>query len=164
MSVNREKPHVFVLPEDDANREIANGFQLVVSNPRQIQVLPPAGGWTYVLAKFRAEYEPTMQRYPERVMILLIDFDNNRQMRSDVQAFCDEREANGLQNRVFVLGSLDEPERLRGSHGTYETIGKNLAKDCRDDTHLTWGSSQFAHNAEELARIGPIVSRILFSP
>jgi hypothetical protein len=43
---NKFKPHVLVLPEDDANRQIANGFlsnsKLVV---RAIQVLPIVGGW-----------------------------------------------------------------------------------------------------------------------
>lgn len=28
MSVNKERPHVLILPEDDANRQLANGFQL----------------------------------------------------------------------------------------------------------------------------------------
>lgn len=26
MSVNRERPHVWVMPEDDANRQLVNGF------------------------------------------------------------------------------------------------------------------------------------------
>jgi hypothetical protein len=28
MSVNRNRPHVFVLPEDDANLQLATGFVL----------------------------------------------------------------------------------------------------------------------------------------
>jgi hypothetical protein len=28
MAVNRYKPHIYVVPEDDANRQIANGFLL----------------------------------------------------------------------------------------------------------------------------------------
>lgn len=28
MSVNKYKPHVFVIPEDDADRQIADGFVL----------------------------------------------------------------------------------------------------------------------------------------
>jgi hypothetical protein len=58
MSVNRYKPHIFVLPEDDANREIAVGFLLHPSilNPRQVQVMPNAGGWPNALDKLQAEY------------------------------------------------------------------------------------------------------------
>ena len=41
MSVNRYRPHIMILPEDDANRQLANGF---VSHafiaPRSVQVLP----------------------------------------------------------------------------------------------------------------------------
>ena len=45
MSVNNYKPHVLVLPEDDANSAIANGFYLEVNHSRKMQILPPAGGW-----------------------------------------------------------------------------------------------------------------------
>ena len=45
MSVNKYRPHVYVLSEDDANRQIANGFLL---HPdllaRNIQALPEVGG------------------------------------------------------------------------------------------------------------------------
>jgi hypothetical protein len=45
MSVNRYKPHVFILPEDGADHELADGFQLHPSlvNSRQIQVMPIVG-------------------------------------------------------------------------------------------------------------------------
>ena len=50
MSINAYKPHLLVLPEDDANREMANGFLLdsrvLMCN---MQVLPPAGGWKKAL-------------------------------------------------------------------------------------------------------------------
>lgn len=46
MSVNAYADHVLVLPEDDANRELTNGFlQEPALNPRAIQVLPVAHGW-----------------------------------------------------------------------------------------------------------------------
>jgi len=39
MSVNVYKPHVLVLPEDDADRQIATGFLLDPSlKPRNIQI------------------------------------------------------------------------------------------------------------------------------
>jgi hypothetical protein len=47
MAVNKYKPHIYVLPEDDANRQIANGFLLHESvDSRSIQVMPTTGGWT----------------------------------------------------------------------------------------------------------------------
>jgi len=46
MSINKFKPHILVLPEDDANRQIANGFiQALNVNERAIQVMPNADGW-----------------------------------------------------------------------------------------------------------------------
>lgn len=48
---NRYVDHLLVLPEDDANRQLVNGFQLSLRiNPRCIQVLPSAGGWRNALA------------------------------------------------------------------------------------------------------------------
>ena len=53
MSVNRYLPHVLALPEDDANRQLANGFLLdQYVSTHKIQVLPEVGGWTQVLELF----------------------------------------------------------------------------------------------------------------
>ena len=52
MSVNRYKPHLLILPEDGANRQIANGFILHPSiAARHVQVLGEAGGWCSVIDK-----------------------------------------------------------------------------------------------------------------
>jgi hypothetical protein len=43
--MNKYKSHILILPEDDANREIANGFNLNENlDDRSIQILPSAGG------------------------------------------------------------------------------------------------------------------------
>ena len=54
MGVNKALPHVHVLPEDDANRQLALGFFLEISPQRssQIKILPVAGGWTKVRDSF----------------------------------------------------------------------------------------------------------------
>ena len=53
MSVNKYQPHVLVLPEDDANRQLANGFLLdQYLSTRKIQVLEEVGGWIQVLERF----------------------------------------------------------------------------------------------------------------
>lgn len=74
MSVNRALPHILVLPEDDANRQFANGFHLEVdaARQRQMQVLPVAGGWMKVLDRLRTEYRDSMVRFPHRHLLLLI--------------------------------------------------------------------------------------------
>ncbi|HEX4229241.1 MAG TPA: hypothetical protein VHZ07_11265 [Bryobacteraceae bacterium] len=58
MSVNKFKPHVLILPEDDANRQLANGFLLALDPivQRNVQVLPVAGGWIEVLHCFKSDH------------------------------------------------------------------------------------------------------------
>ena len=43
---NKYLPHIHVLAEDDANRQIVNGFLLELNDNRAVKVLPLAGGWT----------------------------------------------------------------------------------------------------------------------
>jgi hypothetical protein len=52
--INRYKPHVYILPEDDTNRQIANGFlQNPELNIRAIQILPIIGGWQKTVDTFK---------------------------------------------------------------------------------------------------------------
>src|SRR5262245_16377493 len=120
MSVNKYLPHVFVLPEDDANRQLANGFQLdPLLDTRRMQILDEAGGWQEVLNRFKADHLPEMDRYASRFMVLLIDFDGQEDRLNTVKSAI----PNHLKERVFVLGAWSEPEELRQNLGSYETIG-----------------------------------------
>jgi len=129
MSVNKYQPHVFVLPEDDANRQLANGFLLDLAiSIRKIQVLRPAGGWAKVLDCFISDHLVEMDRYPDRFMVLLIDFDRDEERSTKAKA----QIPPGLADRVFILGTLGEPEDLRQANlGSFEQIGLAMAKDCR---------------------------------
>jgi hypothetical protein len=158
MSVNKSKPHVLVLPEDDANRQIANGFQLDISS-RQIQVLPEAGGWIRVLECFTEDHVWAMARFKERFMILLIDFDNKEARLQSVKT----KIPTHLNERVFVLGTLTEPEDLKNDLGSFETIGSALAKDCREGTNETWSHELLRHNAPEILRLREQVRPVLFT-
>jgi hypothetical protein len=128
MSVNRYKPHLFILPEDNANREIANGFLLDGSvENNQVQVLAAAGGWELVLSKFKRDHVKEMQRYPNRYMILLLDFDNDDRRRGDAENVIPD----DLADRVFLLGVWSNPEYLRSELGqSLENIGLTLAREC----------------------------------
>ena len=160
MSVNKYQPHIFVLPEDDANRQLANGFLLVVST-RQIQVLSEAGGWTHVRDRFNSDHVVELERYDNRFMVLLIDFDNDTNRLPNLKAAIPTH----LSDRVFVLGVLTEPEGLRTAGlGSYETIGKAMAEDCRGGTqHNIWEHSLLEHNKGELTRLRHAVD-FLFHP
>ncbi|MEH2008632.1 hypothetical protein [Nostoc sp.] len=144
MSSNKHKPHILVLPEDDANRQIANGFILDINlNSHAIQVLPEARGWEDVVEKFTNSYASTMRQYPHRMIALLIDFDENEDRLSYVK----NKIPDELENRVFVLGVLSEPERLRKDiKRNFEKIGEALAKDCSDNTNNLWGHDLLKHN------------------
>lgn len=158
MSVNRYLPHVFVLPEDDANTQIANGFLLELST-RQIYVLPEAGGWPRVRDGFVANQIAGMQMYPGRFMILLVDFDQDANRLATMRAVVPPH----LNDRVFVLGAWSDPEALKRSGlGSYETIGKAMAEDCHAGTDAIWGHELLQHNACELERLREQMCHILF--
>jgi len=161
MSANKHKPHVLVLPEDDANRDLANGFQLGLDLPlqRRMQVLPVAGGWAGVLDRFESDEVRGLGRFPDRLMVLLIDFDGDAGRLDAVKKRIPER----LMERVFVLGAWSEPENLKAQLGRpYETIGQALARDCREQTDTTWGHSLLRHNATEIERLQDRIRPILF--
>jgi len=159
MSVNKYQPHVFVLPEDDANRQLANGFlgdrSLLI---RRIQVLPEVGGWTQVLERFESDHVVEMDHYPHRLMVLLIDCDGREDRLDDAKARIPER----LSDRVFILGTLTKPEGLKADLGSYQTIGLRMAKDCREGTDTIWGHELLQHNVGELDRLREHVRPILF--
>src|SRR5580658_9415 len=150
MSVNKYLPHVYVLPEDDANRQLANGFVLDQAlSTRSIEVLDPVGGWNKVLNCFLSDHVAGMERYPYRSIVLLIDFDGHLDRLSEVRA----RIPGHLTKRVYILGALNEPEDLRTELGSYETIGLAMAQDCREGTSRTWDHPLLRHNANELDRL-----------
>jgi uncharacterized protein YcgL (UPF0745 family) len=160
MSVNKYQPHVFVLPEDDANRQIANGFVLDINlNNRAIQVLPEAGGWGKVVEKFTEVHVPEMRKFTKSMIVLLIDFDQ----REDRFSYINNKIPDDLKERVFILGVQSNPENLRKStNKTFEKIGETLAKDCSENTDKLWGHYLLKHNKIELDRMILSVKPFLF--
>jgi hypothetical protein len=160
MGINRFKPHRYVLPEDRRNVQILNGF---IKNPainiRAIQVLPEAGGWCRVKEEFTDDLVPKLYAYPLMNVLLTIDFDNCFPERfENVQ----DSVPGGLKDRVFVLGVLSEPERLKRSIGmSFERIGEALSRDCLDNTRTVWGHELLRHNVSELERLIPAVRKFL---
>ena len=152
-----------MLPEDDANRQLAIGFRMDPSvTAARIHVLPVAGGWVEVLNRFQSDHIADMESRAGRYMVLLIDFDTRYDERlTDAK----NRIPEHLMDRVFFLGAWSRPEALKGAGlGSYETIGMKLAQDCRDDTDTTWNREQLRHNAGEIARMRETVRPILFPP
>jgi hypothetical protein len=161
--INKYVPHVLVLPEDDADRQIANGFMLSIDifKQRAIQILPHSGGWAQVVDDFLNNHTRDMVHYSERRMILLIDFDNHFPDRLN---YISERIPHVLSNRVFVLGTLSEPEKLKTALNnlSLENIGMALYDDCNHHTQNVWGNPLLKHNQDELSRLYQDVRPFLF--
>jgi hypothetical protein len=167
--VNRERPHVLILPEDAANRDIANGFALDVDHERALQVLPVQRGWTNVRDALRQTFVPELRRYRCAHLVALIDFDS----RPDrCMLFTDELALPAdIAERVFIAGALTEVEDLRRSlvsrrlisPNTLEGIGEALAEECRTGGSLVWGDELLTHNAVEVARMRTALRPILFN-
>lgn len=161
MSVNAYTPHLLVLPEDDANKDIANGFLLDSRVwPRKIQVLPPAGGWSKTIDCAAKEHAQGMQNFPERRLLLLIDFDNDVVNRL---AIVIAKIPPAFYSRVFVLGVSSEPEILRTACAKkFESIGETLAGECASGQQMLWAHPLLTHNAPELTRLILDVKPFLF--
>ena len=164
MSVNRNLPHIFVLPEDDANRQLVNGFVLELTrNVRQIQALPEAGGWLKALGRFdnpRDSHLTSLRKYPNSFLVVMIDGDGEEARFDEAR----RKIPADLSDRIFILGVWTEPEALKKDLGSYEKIGRALAQDCREGTARTWGHALLRHNETEVARLRERVRPILFVP
>lgn len=158
---NNYLPHIQVVPEDDANRQIVNGFLLELNvNKRAVTVLPLAKGWRKPGKEFANKYEPGMRQFHERMMVFIIDFDYDENRLSYVKSHIPE----DLKAIVFVLGVRSEPEYLRRDiNKTFEEIGEALAKDCSDNTNELWGHNLLTHNQGELDRMASSVKPWLFT-
>ena len=159
--MNKYKEHVHIIPEDDANRQIANGFVAhhQVKDP-PVKVMPPAGGWGEVKDTLENEYVSTLQSNPWAHVVLLIDFDGNTDHRRHL---FEEVTPEGIKPRVFLLGSRNDPETLRQSlRMTFSQIGLALANECADGTTTFWHHEQLAHNDADRERLIATVRPFLF--
>ena len=158
--MNDYRPHIYVLPEDDATRQMAVGFYQKVPDQRLMQILPPSGGWTYVLKSFLLEYQPTMQTLPHRYVILVIDFDKDTERLEHIKNQIDP----SILARVFILGAFLEAEDLRRNVGeNLETIGQLLAQDCQNQTMNIWGNALFKPLQDEIERARMTLRPLIFS-
>ena len=119
----------------------------------------PAGGWKKVLEVFLCEYLPLLRRYTDGHVVMLIDFDEDDDRLKKIEA----EVPDDVKARVFVIGSKDEPETLKGElKMPLEKIGGALAQDCLAGDLGLWEHQQLSHNGPELKRLEQIVKPILF--
>jgi hypothetical protein len=161
MSVNIYQPHVFLLPEDKANSDIANGFTLHPSfRLKSTQIMPVLGGWLKVLEAFSTVYRRRVENNPLTHVIMLIDFDTRPDRLDQFTSEIPE----AIRDRVFVIGTNPEPEALVHATGhKKEEIGRMLADECFRGDKTLWSHEQLVHNSSELARMNTILKLICFS-
>lgn len=144
MAPNKYKWHLIILPEDDATRQIANGL----SDSRDelenaVQVLKECRGWQHTLDDLA---DQNLQDYPERRVLLVIDFDK-------AEGRLDYIKKNELvqefHDRVFVIGSKFEAEDLKRALGLkFNKLGEKLGKECS-----AWDTPLLADCKSEICRL-----------
>lgn len=158
MALNRERPHLLVLPEDEATRNIAVGFSDYATG--QMQVLNPAGGWPHVKEEMIKLYVAKLRKYPDCHLVLLIDFDDDFPNR--LTLFQQAIPAD-VANRVYVVGALTEAETLKNAtRKKLGPIGQELATECEQGQYQLWNHPQVAHNQPEVQRLHVAVRGFLF--
>lgn len=165
MAPNREKPHLFIVPEDKANSDVVNAFfrelECRGANPRQYQIVPPSGGWGEARRLLREEYLNSLMASALVHVLLIVDFDNDDpvQRRRYILDGIDE----SASGRVFVVGAADNPEALRADvKMKFQLIGETLANECFDDEIELWNHCQLSHNVSENQRLKTKLYEILF--
>jgi hypothetical protein len=161
MIMNKYIEHIYVIPEDDADRQIAVGF---VGHHRvrdiRIKVMPVAGGWSNVLKTFKDEYVQRLRDNSKAHVVMLIDFDGHFDER---RAKFENEIPDEIKPRVFVVGSKNTPETLKNAlNKNFERIGESLADDCDAGTTEHWGHEQLTHNDPDRRRLDQLVKPFLF--
>ncbi|NJN62939.1 MAG: hypothetical protein HC795_16750 [Coleofasciculaceae cyanobacterium RL_1_1] len=153
-AANKYNPHLCVLLEDKANRELLNGFigHLEV-NDRAIKKLEISGGWKDVISDFKKHQVSEMRRYPKRYTLMLLDLDLDRENR---QIQIAEAVPEFLKDRVFALSSWKDPESLQKALGwKRERIGEVIAEECvrGEQGSSIWQHDLLRHNLREVKRL-----------
>lgn len=68
-------------------------------------------------------------------------------------------------SRIYVLGTLFEPEQLKKTFGDYETIGQALTEACVTDKldSKPWNHELLKHNIEEAKRLREALKDHIFT-
>ena len=165
MAVNNYDRHLLIIPEDDAYRDIANGFvgHFAVAD-KKIRVEKPAGGWLKLRQSFTQDHEKGLRQYPKRHVLMLLDLDGSP---NRAQEFTNAI-SKDIRERVFLLCCRNEAENVKKElgYGHFEPIGQQMAQSCydnaRDAPESPWTCGQLRQNEGELRRLAEAVCSFLF--
>lgn len=159
--MNVYRPHVYVVPEDRADAQLAIGFvEHHEVDDTRVKVMPEVGGWSVALAELRDVYVPKMRANRLAHVVIVIDFDGEydaRRPQFEAVVPAD------LRDRAFVIGARTEPEDLKGSlRLSLPQIGNALAGECHAGEKNLWGHGELQHNRPDLERLLAVVRPVLF--
>ena len=105
-------------------------------------------------------YVPYLQNYPKSRVVLVIDFDSDHERRQRIL----ENVPEEIKDRVFVIGSLTNPEALRRDlQKSFEHIGSAIADECAEETSSSlWNTDLLRHNLDEVRRLSKEIKNMLF--
>lgn len=150
---NKFRDHLVIVPEDQKNNDLINGFvnaTSIASHAFQIQRI--ARGWINAVDSLQ---DMKLVSLPLRRVLLVIDFDEKPESRNDqvhekLSKFLTQNE----YERVYLLGTRSEPEDFRSTlKMSPEQVGAQLYLDCKTPQPGLWGHALFAHNLKTRARL-----------
>ncbi|MEY3221932.1 MAG: hypothetical protein RLZZ203_788 [Cyanobacteriota bacterium] len=163
MSPNDYRPQLIVLVEDDAHRQIVNGFCLDLNVAiDRIHLLQEARGWVNVKDEFKEKYIQKLRQNINKHILLIIDRDVYQNREIHVRECIPE----DIKNRVFILVFNPNPETLKDNkkdiQKSFKNIGKALAKACSERENGLWEHPVLLDNKPELERMILSVKLFLF--
>ena len=160
--MNKYRPHIYILPEDEADNDFVVGFlNLPIFDNTRIAPLryggEYGGGWLKAVEKFKNDHIPDMNKFPGRYMILVIDFDKYDDRAEKIQNF---DIPDTLRDRVFIIGSRTNPQSLKKElKMNGEEIGEAIARSCAEKTGTIWDHPLLKHNQAEIDRLRPVIEQ-----
>lgn len=154
MGINKFEDHILIFPEDDANREIVNGLTLLPNiKLNKIQIMQSEGGWIKLIESFKKNHLDKLKNNEKRRVVLLLDFDSDPDRKESIKKELIDSLPISVKERIFIFGAYSEPEDLRRkTKKSFETIGKELLKDCPDKISELWSNELLQHNLTEVDR------------
>ena len=129
--MNKNKPHLVIVPEDEAWATLTRGFFMARAEGN-IKVDRTCGGYNKEMTHFKDKLQPKMASNPNMHVLLLVDFD--RKFASRMTNFT-QLVYPDYNKRAFMVGCKDEIQNLNTEYGggKLEDLGQTMGNICLGD-------------------------------
>lgn len=157
--MNKFKPHLFIVPEDDADRQIAVGFQMHLEAKGEMQIVDVARGWLKVVGVIKDEYVPLLKNNLNSHVLGIIDCDKDAdRIAGQLENFPED-----IRNRIFLLGVNENPQEFkRSAKMHFAEIGEKLADECYKDELDLWNHEMLSYSSSEALRAKDVLRELVF--